>query len=313
VTNRSRRLDRHWRRSIGFSMALIALVVTGIGAEWSFAVSTLLTCAVGLGFFYLLFPGGLHFGVTVANLLAFYACLFAFFHEADYPDALPIFVDIAFLLPVAGFLGCCFLRRSRIAEIIDMRRSSPLLHMPRLTRWVPGVALVGLASFALPEFGLDRFGQGMALTIAMAGVGAFVGFAVGDVVLLLMDIAIVFEEVGRRVNRLLMPVMAFLSLYCLLVVVFACLYRIIDRSAVGPQFSIHGHASPIAFADALYFSVVTLSTLGYGDIVPEGPPVRALAGAQVVMGVLMLLFGFSEIMRGSRPENDLGEEKQGDT
>jgi voltage-gated potassium channel len=300
-------MDRHWRRSIGFSMALIGLVVAGIGAEWSFAVSTLATCAVGLGFFYLLFPGGLHFGITVANLLAFYACLFAFFHEANFADASPAFVDVAFLLPVMGFLGSCFVRRAHIAGIIEKRRSTRLLHLPRLTRWVPGIAAIGLASFAMPALGLDRFGQGLALTLSMAFVGGFVAIAVGDVVLLLMDIALVFEEVGRRLNRLLMPVMAFLSLYCLIVVVFGCLYRIVDLYSGQPQFAIAGSVSPIAFNDAVYFSVITLSTLGYGDIVPHGPLVRAMAATEVVMGVLMLLFGFSEIMRGAGRESDAAE------
>jgi hypothetical protein len=53
VSLRGRGMDRHWRRSICFSLALIALVVAGIGAEWTFAVSTLATCAIGLGFFVL--------------------------------------------------------------------------------------------------------------------------------------------------------------------------------------------------------------------------------------------------------------------
>ena len=309
VSLRGRGMDRHWRRSICFSLALIALVVAGIGAEWTFAVSTLATCAIGLGFFYLVFPGGLHFGMTVANLLAFYACLFAFFHEANFSDAPAAFVDIAFLLPVVGFLGACFLRRASIAGIIKQRRSTRMLHLPRLTRWVPGVAAVGLVSFVVPKFGLDRLGQGLALTVTMACVAGFVTNAVGDVVLLLMDIAIVFEGVGRRLNRMLMPVMAFLSLYCLLVVVFGCLYRIIDLHADQPQFVVHGSRTLIAFNEAMYFSVITLSTLGYGDILPYGIVVRALAAIEVVMGILMLLFGFSEIMRGAGQESAPADDK----
>ncbi len=304
-------MDRRWRRSIGFSLALIGLVVAGIGAEWSFAVSTLATCAIGLGFFYLIFPGGLHFGVTVANLLAFYACLFEFFHEANFPDAPPAFVDVSFLLPVVGFLGACFLRRARIAAMIRQRRTTRMLHLPRLTRWAPGVAAIGLASFVVPEFRLGPGSQGLALVVSMACIGGFVANAVGDVVLLLMDIAIVFEGVGRRLNRLLMPVMAFLSLYCLLVVVFGCLYRIVDLHAEQPQFLVHGASAPIAFNEALYFSVITLSTLGYGDIVPLGALVRALAAMQVVMGILMLLFGFSEIMRGAAQENEPDDAQTG--
>jgi len=63
------------------------------------------------------------------------------------------------------------------------------------------------------------------------------------------------------------------------------------------QFLIHGAHRPLSIADALYFSVITLATVGYGDIVPQGALVRALAAAEVVCGVLLRLFGFGEIMR----------------
>jgi voltage-gated potassium channel len=59
----------------------------------------------------------------------------------------------------------------------------------------------------------------------------------------------------------------------------------------------------------MYFSVITLSTLGYGDILPYGIVVRALAAMEVVMGILMLLFGFSEIMRGAGQESAPGDDK----
>ena len=59
----------------------------------------------------------------------------------------------------------------------------------------------------------------------------------------------------------------------------------------------------IAFAVAdirTYFFVVTLSTLGYGDIVPRTNVVRVLMASEIVTGILLLLFGFSEIMAYSR-------------
>ena len=41
------------------------------------------------------------------------------------------------------------------------------------------------------------------------------------------------------------------------------------------------------FEEALYFSLVTYATLGYGDIVIEGPH-RLLSGLEAVTGVIML-------------------------
>jgi len=84
--------------------------------------------------------------------------------------------------------------------------------------------------------------------------------------------------------------------------VFACLYRIAGFTSGVPQFAVHGKADVVSFSEALYFSVVTISTVGYGDISPATPLARALAGLEVVSGLLMLLFGFSEIMRNAGPD-----------
>jgi voltage-gated potassium channel len=43
-----------------------------------------------------------------------------------------------------------------------------------------------------------------------------------------------------------------------------------------------------------------MATVGYGDIVPASDASRALAALQVVLGVLLLLVGFSEIFSYTR-------------
>jgi len=86
-------------------------------------------------------------------------------------------------------------------------------------------------------------------------------------------------------------------------VVFASLYRLAEMSLGTGQFVVRGAVTNISFADALYFSVITIATVGYGDITPVGPLVRGLASIEVVAGLLLLLFGFSEIMRTrNRPD-----------
>ncbi|HZF75383.1 MAG TPA: potassium channel family protein [Acetobacteraceae bacterium] len=47
-------------------------------------------------------------------------------------------------------------------------------------------------------------------------------------------------------------------------------------------------------------SVVTFSTVGYGDIRPYDDGIRVLASIQVITGQLLLLFGFAEIMRARK-------------
>jgi putative Mn2+ efflux pump MntP len=48
--------------------------------------------------------------------------------------------------------------------------------------------------------------------------------------------------------------------------------------------------------DAIYFSVVTMTTVGYGDILPVGHLARWLCVAEIVSGVILLVIGVSASM-----------------
>ena len=54
------------------------------------------------------------------------------------------------------------------------------------------------------------------------------------------------------------------------------------------SFSSGQGAGPFSASDWFYFSFVTLTTVGYGDIVPRSPSARALAIAEVLTGQLYL-------------------------
>nr|WP_245217100.1 potassium channel family protein [Neoroseomonas nitratireducens] len=86
----------------------------------------------------------------------------------------------------------------------------------------------------------------------------------------------------------------------MLVVVFACFYRIAQGLSLEPLF--HGPQGPVPlpFPDALYFSLITQATVGYGDLTPHDDGIRLLASIQVIAGQVLLLFGFAEIMRTRR-------------
>jgi hypothetical protein len=77
------------------------------------------------------------------------------------------------------------------------------------------------------------------------------------------------------------------AIYLNVATVFALAYRLID--ALGPgRFtaspSIDGHAHTLS--DLIYFSFTTLTTSGFGDIVPVDPFARALANMESVIGQL---------------------------
>ena len=121
---------------------------------------------------------------------------------------------IALALPVLGFLAACFLRRRAIAAIIHARRTRALTHLPPLTSWFLGAAVIGAASFAFPRLKLEPWAQGVTLLLAQGVITLVVMNAVRDVVLVIVDITMIFEGVAARLDRLVMPMLAFLSTLC---------------------------------------------------------------------------------------------------
>lgn len=199
-------------------------------------------------------------------------------------------------MPVLGFLAGCIAQRRQITAILRTRMRE-LHHLPPAFQWLAGTLAVGVASFGVPALALSPPAQGAVLIGAMLLITIFVVTSVRNIVLAMRDVAATLESISARFDQFATPLVAFLTVYLLLVVVFGCLYRIADLSYSVPLFLEHGAPTRSAFSDALYYSVSAITTLGFGDIAPVGPLVRALTGIEVISGVLMLLFGFSEIMR----------------
>jgi hypothetical protein len=78
-----------------------------------------------------------------------------------------------------------------------------------------------------------------------------------------------------------------IAIYLNVAAAFALAYRMIDASGPG-KFSVHlaGTGLGHAVADLVYFSFTTLTTTGFGDIVPIDPFARSLANVEAVIGQL---------------------------
>jgi hypothetical protein len=80
---------------------------------------------------------------------------------------------------------------------------------------------------------------------------------------------------------------AALSAYLLAGLSFGVLYWAVERTAPGSLLYIGRHET-MSQADGIYFSFVTLATLGYGDFVPKTELTRGLAILEAVAGQLYL-------------------------
>ena len=75
------------------------------------------------------------------------------------------------------------------------------------------------------------------------------------------------------------------SVYLLLGLLWSFLYLLLDLIHPG---AFHGEGRSLLEPDAFYFSLCTLTTVGYGDITPVTHPARMLAIMESITGVLYI-------------------------
>lgn len=293
--------SRRWAGAVSFTVLLISLIALATVQVVSYVLIAMLAAiAVGVAFFFVAFPGSRFFSIAFANDLAIYMCFFVFFKETNFAPVVGYPVAIGFVLPVFAFLGGAWLRREEIRSIVLAQRVRDERHFGKIFLWLVPVSLIGAATFFLPGLNLSPMVYDIVFLVAM-GLIALIVFAVsGDVCTFLLDTGLLFEEFFSEVRRLIVPAFAFFTFYSLLVIVFATLYRVIDRYSDVAHFLIDGNGRDITFSESLYFSIVSMSTVGYGDVLPASDVVRVIVAIQIMLGVVLLLFGVSEILRYSR-------------
>ena len=161
----------------------------------------------------------------------------------------------------------------------------------RVTRLIAGIVL-GLAA-AVAVVGLFAHKPGDQLGVI---------FAVCGLLYLIAPFAIVRERMLRRdidIETLLGAVAA----YLLIGMFFAFAYKAAGEFGSVPFFGSAGHGS---LSQDLFFSFVTLTTVGYGNLVPAANPGQTFAVLEAVTGQLFLVVAVGKIIsslpgRGVRP------------
>jgi voltage-gated potassium channel len=300
-TGSERAARRYQLGGIVFTGIMVALVAFGLAQVVDLFFYVILGALfVGVTVMYLSFPGSGFFCIALANFLAVYTCLFVFFVEVNFRSGDRIEIIIAYLLPIAAFNVGTWLRHGEIRRIVVNARLREVRHLIRPFGWLVPVFAIGALTFVLPGLQLSRSAIDLILIATMALIAGIVLLVARDVAIFLIDVGLMFEEFFRRVSNLILPATGFLTFYSMNIIVFACIYRIMDRYTVAHHFMVDGLARDIDFPESLYFSVITLSTVGYGDIVPISDVARLVAAVQIVFGIMLLLFGFYEIMSYAR-------------
>ena len=289
------------------SLALVVLVATAIAGWATTLFAAIVACAIVPAFLLQqMFPSSQLLWIAFVNLASAYASVFAVFVEEAFVGVGPLTLSIGFALPVLSFVAGCWLQRDKVKAAI----ADPALSGERGLRgsllWLAPVALVGAVVIAVSQAAPGAIKSETVFVLAMLLIAGIVLAVSSSVAVFLVETARLFEEVFQRVSHLLVPACAFLTAYSLIVVVFAAVYAIASKFGLQDHFRITGTVRALSYPEALHFSITTLSTVGYGDIVPASSTGRSLAMIQVIIGTLLLLFGVSEILEYSRERRRLG-------
>ncbi len=101
---------------------------------------------------------------------------------------------------------------------------------------------------------------------------------------LVITLLVIFILESERITREVL--FAAIAIYFLLAAIFTIMYGVIESLAPGSFVSSTG--AEITWQRLNYFSMVTVSTLGYGDIVPTTSVTQSLAALEASIGTLYI-------------------------
>ncbi|RZU49433.1 ion channel [Krasilnikovia cinnamomea] len=143
----------------------------------------------------------------------------------------------------------------------------------------------------------------LALVLAVAGlftdVDTLAGltFLAGSALYLVAPISIVLD-IGFRRGVDQQTMFGALAAYLLIGMAFGFLYACLGALQPGPLFGANGDPN---MSQALFFSFVTMTTTGYGDLVPAGNPAQSIAVLEALIGQLFLVTAVAKVVENWRP------------
>jgi ion channel len=132
-----------------------------------------------------------------------------------------------------------------------------------------------------------------ALTVLLAAVAAASGAHIWlnissaiQVLLLAVAMGAVLRRVVANAGADSRTILGAISVYTVFGLLFTFLYGFVARVQDSPFFEGHPSAGG---SDFIFFSYTTLTTTGFGDLVPGGQPGRMLAGLEMMIGQIFLV------------------------
>lgn len=123
-------------------------------------------------------------------------------------------------------------------------------------------------------------------------------YAANCVLYFVAPAAVVRHLITRRVIDV-ETILGAIAAYLLIGMFFAFAYRLVGIVQDGAFFGVQGDGT---VAESLFFSFVTMLTIGYGNLVPAGNPGQSMAVAEGLVGQLFLVVAVAKAVSSWRPE-----------
>lgn len=156
----------------------------------------------------------------------------------------------------------------------------------RRAGWVV-LAVAGVASVVVPLVAAPLLGSdGRILDVLLAAASA--------IAYLVAPIAVIAHQVRRRTVDA-QALLAAVAAYVLVGMFFTFLYTVASLATGVPTF---GEGQDASLTSQLFFSFTTLTTTGYGNLVPVGAFGQTIAIAEAITGQLFLVIAVARVVAG---------------
>lgn len=162
-----------------------------------------------------------------------------------------------------------------LATVLVTLSANP--HWSRLRRVLVGLWLVSVAGTLLSVFSAEGQAWQWYRTLELTTLMPVLALVAAGM------LAFVQRERRLTIDSIFATVAAYLLVAILFTQVYLCLLTW-DPSSFSLPAPLAGRPAHLLQADMTYFSLVTLATVGYGDILPATPTARMLAMIQAVFG-----------------------------
>jgi hypothetical protein len=140
-----------------------------------------------------------------------------------------------------------------------------------------------------------------AVTVALAGAeGRLLDIALASMSMVAYGVApmVIIASQARKREVDGQTLLAAIAAYVMVGMFFTFLFNLVAQVSAVPTFG-DGHVDSLT--TQLFFSFTTLTTTGYGNLVPVGPIVQSIAIAEAIAGQLFLVIAVSRVVAGWHP------------